>query len=356
MPTLFQITKPFFHALDPELAHKASILALKTGLGPKYPALDDVRLKTTLWGKPFLNPIGLAAGYDKNAEVIGPMLDIGFGFIEAGGVTVKAQEGLPKPRIFRDIQNEAIINRMNFPNVGMQAFKRNVEKFLEKKPRPKGNLGIQIAMSSGQTEPEKDFKLLIRNLAPFADYILFNVSCPNTPGLRNLEDPAVFADLAATLIEEKNKVCKKNPVPLLAKFSPDLTPERQEGLAKACLSVGIDGISLTNTTTQRPDYLPEAFRERKGGLSGRPLTQRSTDMIRTFYQLTDGKVPIIGLGGVSSGQDAYDKICAGASLVQLYSALVFHGPELVTQICRDLVRLLDEDGHAHLNDAIGSKA
>lgn len=356
MPTLFQITKPFFHALDPELAHTVSLLAMKTGVAPRYPAIDDPVLKTTIWGKTFHNPVGLAAGYDKNAEVIGALFNLGFGFVEAGGVTTKPQKGLPKPRIFRDIENEAIINRMNFPNVGMQAFKKNVEKFLEKKPRPKGILGIQIAMTSGQTEPEKDFKMLIRHLAPFADYIVFNVSCPNTPGLRNLEDPDVFKELAGILIEERNKVCKQNPVPLLAKFSPDLIPERQEGLAQACLSVGIDGISLTNTTTQRPDYLPKTFRERKGGLSGKPLNERSTEMIRTFYQLTDGKIPIIGLGGISSGKDAYDKICAGASLVQLYSALVYHGPELVTQICRDLVTYLNEDGHAQVSDAVGSKA
>lgn len=355
MPTLFELTKPIFHALDPEVAHGLSIKAMKMGLAPKYPSIDDPRLKMELWGRNFPNPVGLAAGFDKNAAVIGPMLNVGFGFVEAGGVTVKPQAGLPKPRIFRDIQNEAVINRMDFPNVGMNAFKANISKFLDSKPRPNGIVGIQIAMSSGQTQPEKDFKPLIRNLAPFADYILFNVSCPNTPGLRNLETPDIFEELATILVEEKNKVSRAAPIPLLAKFSPDLDEEGRKGLAEAVLRVGIDGITLGNTTTSRPDYLPADFASRKGGLSGKPLRQRSTENIRSFYQHANGKIPIIGVGGISSGQDAYDKICAGASLVQLYSALVFHGPELVTQICRDLLVFCERDGHAHIKDAIGTK-
>jgi dihydroorotate dehydrogenase len=350
----FKYTKPFFHALDPETAHKITILALKLGLHPQYTPIQDPRLKVDFCGNIFSNPIGVSAGFDKNGEVIEPVLKMGFGFIEAGGVTIPAQDGLPRPRIFRDIKNEAIINKMNFPNKGMENFKNNIVKFYNKINKSKGLLGVQIAMTSGQTKPEKDFKILIENLGAYADYMVFNISCPNTPGLRNLEQKENFTTLAKTLINHRDKHFKKINLPLLAKFSPDLEQEQLEGLAEACLDVGIDGIVLTNTTTTRPDYLPKEFRERQGGLSGRPLTEKSTEVIRQFYKLTKGQIPIIGVGGISSGKDAYDKIKAGASLIQIYSALVYHGPELANQINQDLLTYLDRDGFKSITDAVGS--
>lgn len=357
MPTLFEVTKPFFHALDPETAHRASILAMKTGLAPKFPAIDDPRLKMTVWGRTFKNPVGLAAGFDKNAEVIGPMLNVGFGFVEVGTVTPKPQDGNPKPRVFRDVANEAVINRMGFPNEGLEVFKANLVKFLEKKPRPSGIVGINIGMNKTQKEPAKDYCRLITALGPYADYFTINISSPNTPGLRNLQEPEHLKALIEKVVEQRRKTCgKEDPPPLLVKFAPDLDEGQQEAIAKTLLETDINGIIITNTTLDRPDFLPEKFRGQQGGLSGKPLTQKSTGVIRNFYKLTDGKLPIIGIGGISSAQDAYDKICAGSSLVQLYSAMVFHGPELVTQICRDLLTLIEKDGHAHIKDAIGSKA
>ncbi|MEM6780507.1 MAG: quinone-dependent dihydroorotate dehydrogenase [Pseudomonadota bacterium] len=357
MPSLFDITKPFFHALDPETAHKVSIAAMKAGFAPKYEAVDDPKLKTTLWGRTFNNPIGLAAGFDKNAEVIAPMLNIGFGFVEVGTVTPKPQDGNPRPRVFRDVKSEAVINRMGFPNGGLEVFKTNLVKFLDKRPHPSGIIGINIGMNKTQKEPAKDYCRLIRALGPYADYFTINISSPNTPGLRNLQDPENLQELIEKVLEERKKSCgKEDPPPLLVKFAPDLDDNEQHAIANTVLKTDINGIIVTNTTLDRPDFLPKKFKSEQGGLSGKPLTQKSTDVIRNFYKHTGGKVPIIGIGGVSSGQDAYDKICAGASLVQLYSALVFHGPELVTQICRDLVTCLDHDGHKHLNEAIGSKA
>lgn len=357
MPTLFSLTKPIFHALDPETAHGLSIQAMKMSVAPKYDAVVDPRLKQSLWGRSFCNPVGLAAGFDKNAEVIGPMLGTGFGFVEAGTVTPKPQAGNPRPRIFRNVRHEAVINRMGFPNEGVDAFKDNLVKFLERKPRPNGIVGINIGMNKDQKEPAKDYCRLIRTLGPYADYFTINISSPNTPGLRNLQEPEHLKALIDDVIAERKKSCsKEDPPPVLVKFAPDLDDEQIEKIAQALLHTEINGVIATNTTLERPDFLPEKFRDEAGGLSGAPLTQKSTDVIRKFYKFTGGKLPIIGVGGVCSGQDAYDKICAGASLVQLYSAMVFHGPELVTQICRELLTLLEREGHAHIKDAIGSKA
>lgn len=350
----FKYSKPFFHALDPETAHQAGICALKNGLHPHFDAVDDPRLKVTLWDRQFPNPVGLAAGFDKNAEVMGPMLKMGFGFVEVGTVTPKPQDGNPRPRVFRNAKNEAVINRMGFPNKGLEVFKQNIEKFLETKPRPNGLLGINIGMNKDQTDPAKDYCFLLRHLGSYGDYFTINISSPNTPGLRNLQTRENLSDLVERLKEVREKSCEKNfPPPLLVKLAPDLTMAQQEELAQTALDVGIDGLILTNTTLERPDYLPEKFRGQMGGLSGQPVRQKSTDIIRNFYKLTKGKIPIIGAGGISSGADAYEKIKAGASLVQLYSALVYHGPELANQINNDLLKFLERDGLNSISDAVG---
>lgn len=350
----FEVSKPFLHALDPEVAHTLTLRALKCGMHPGFDAIDDARLKMTVWDRNFPNPVGLAAGFDKNAEVPAEMLSMGFGFVEVGGVTPTPQTGLPKPRIFRDKQNQAVINKMNFPNVGVQKFKENIQTFLNKKPRPHGVLGIQIAMSSGSKDPAKDFKYMIRQVGLLADYIVFNVSCPNTPGLGDLQRKELFDHLAKQILDERDKVCKGNKTPVIVKLSPDLDQEQQEALAEACLNVKIDGVTLTNTTTKRPDYLEPRFKERQGGLSGQPLTERSTEVIRNFYRLTKGEIPIIGVGGISNAQQAYDKIKAGASLIQLYSALVYQGPEVVNIINSGLLKLMEQDGFKHLSEAVGA--
>ncbi len=355
MPVPYHIARSILFRMDAEKAHNLTLKALKCGFGPKIKPIDDPRLRTTLWNRSFPNPVGLAAGFDKNAEVIAPLFQMGFGFVEAGTVTPKPQIGNPTPRVFRDIQSGSVINRMGFPNGGLNNFKDNIEKFLDKKPRPNGVLGINIGMNKSQTVPAKDYVLLVRQLGAMADYLTINISSPNTPGLRDLQKREPLMDLLGQIMEERNKSCgTHNPPPLLLKLAPDLDEKQQGELAGAAMDSGIDGLILTNTTLDRPDALPPEFAAQQGGLSGTLVKDKSTAVIRNFYKLTKGKIPIIGLGGISSGADAYEKIKAGASLVQFYTALIYKGPALVNDINNDLVSYLERDGFANLSDAIGS--
>lgn len=349
---LFKLGKPLLHAMDAETAHRATIAGLKTGLYPACPAQDDKRLAVSLFGRTFSNPVGLAAGFDKNAEVIAPMLKMGFGFVEAGTVTPKPQGGNPRPRVFRDPAHEAVINRMGFPNEGLNEFRRNVARF--RAGRADGIVGLNIGMNKEQTDPAQDYTLLIRALGEYADYLTINISSPNTPGLRNLQEPEFLKPLLNELIAARDAL--DNKPPLLVKLAPDLSEQQQADIAAVLIDTRIDGVILGNTTLDRPDYLSADFREQKGGLSGKPLTQKSTGVIRNFYKLTQGRLPIIGAGGISSAQDAYDKIRAGASLVQLYSALVYQGPALVADIKCGLSDLLARDGFAGIADATGKDA
>jgi len=354
---MFKIAKPFLHRMDPEDAHKMTLRALKVGGLPCPSRVNDARLKTTLWNKTFPNPVGLAAGFDKNADVIGPMLHLGFGFVEAGTVTPRPQDGNVRPRVFRDPENEAVINRMGFPNDGVENFRHNIEKFLEGKPRPAGVVGINIGMNKGAEDPAKDYCALVRQLGNYADYLTVNISSPNTPGLRNLQSRENLIPLLTRIMEERTKTCgKENAPPLLVKLAPDLTEAQLKDVAACLIESHVDGVILGNTTLDRPEYLPANFYEQQGGLSGRPLTDKSTTVIRNFYKHTEGKMPIIGAGGISSAEDAYAKIRAGASLVQLYTALVFQGPQLVADILTGLGRLLEKDGLDHISKAIGKDA
>lgn len=348
------MTRPFLHRMDPETAHGVTLKALRSGVMPCPARVDDARLKTVLWNRTFPNPVGLAAGFDKNAEVIGPMLNIGFGFVEAGTVTPKQQDGNPRPRVFRDADHEAVINRMGFPNGGTTPFRHNIERFLEIKPRPAGLVGINIGMNKGVEDPAKDYCTLVRALGNYADYLTVNISSPNTPGLRNLQARENLMPLLERILDERTKACgKDSPPPLLVKLAPDLNDEQLKDVAACLLESGVDGVILGNTTLDRPDYLPAQFYEQQGGLSGRPLTDKSTGIIRRFYAHTGGKLPIIGAGGISSAEDAYAKIRAGASLVQLYTALVFQGPQLVADILTGLGRLLERDGFNSVSEAVG---
>lgn len=353
---LFKIAKPFLHKMDPENAHQMTLKALKTGVMPCPARVSDPKLKTTLWGRVFPNPLGLAAGFDKNADVVGQMLHMGFGFVEAGTVTPRPQEGNPRPRVFRDADHEAVINRMGFPNGGLDNFRHNIEKFFEAKPRPPGIIGINIGMNKGVEDPAKDYCVLVRALGPYADYLTVNISSPNTPGLRNLQARENLVPLLIRIMDERTKSCGKDAPPLLVKLAPDLTDEQLADVAACLIECKVDGVILGNTTLDRPDYLPANFYEQQGGLSGRPLTDKSTGIIKRFYKHTNGQLPIIGAGGISSAEDAYAKIRAGASLVQLYTALVFQGPDLVGDILNGLVRLLDRDKIDHISKATGLDA
>lgn len=351
---LYGVIRPFLLRMDAEAAHDLTLKILRGGFLPGIPAVSDPALEVSLWDRKFPNPAGLAAGFDKNAAVIGPMLNFGFGFVEAGTVTPKPQAGNAKPRVFRDARAEAVINAMGFPNEGAAAFQRNFEKFLACRPRPPGVIGINIGMNKDQTGPAKDYRMLIRALGPLADYLTVNISSPNTPGLRDLQQKDALAALLAEMMEERAKSCGAAPPPLLLKLAPDLDENRQGEIAAVCLNAGIDGLILTNTTLARPETLPPAFAARKGGLSGAPLRDRSTGTIHNFYRLTGGRIPIIGCGGISEPEDAYGKIRAGASLVQLYSALVFRGPGVVRDINTGLLQLLKRDGFTRIGQAVGA--
>lgn len=354
MVDLYPFAKHALFALDAETAHNFTLKALKTGLVPGAKATSDERLSQSLWGLKFRNPVGLSAGFDKNAEVIAPMLGFGFGCVEVGTVTPKPQEGNPRPRVFRDPAHDAVINRMGFPNGGMHEFKGNFEKFLAKRSKPLGVVGINIGMNKTQTEPAKDYATLIKMLGPMADYLTINISSPNTPGLRDLQRREPLLALLNAVKEERTKACREAPPPVLVKLAPDLDEAQQEELAGALIEAEVDGIILTNTTLDRPDFLPEDFRSQTGGLSGKPLTDKATNVVRNFYRLTQGKIPLIGVGGVSNGAQAYAKIKAGASLVQLYSALIFKGPGVANDINRELLTLMEADGFSHINEAVGA--
>ncbi|HOO51486.1 MAG TPA: quinone-dependent dihydroorotate dehydrogenase [Alphaproteobacteria bacterium] len=356
--TLYHALTPFLFLLAPENAHQLTLKALRwtppSLLNLFFQKKTSSALEVCLWDRRFPNPVGLAAGFDKNAESINSLFSLGFGFVEAGTVTIKPQSGNPTPRIFRCPEQKAVINRMGFPNGGVALFKSNLEKFLSRKPRAKGVLGINIGMNKDQTEPAKDYTSLIRTLAPMADYLTINISSPNTPGLRNLQEKGPLTELLTAVLEERKKSCGSNPPPLLVKLAPDLNDQQLEEIASVVMTLKIDGVILTNTTLERPEYLPQDFANEKGGLSGAPLTQKSTAIIRKFYQLTNGQIPIIGVGGISNAQEAYDKIRAGASLVQVYSALVYEGPGLANRINKELAELLKKDGFKSLEQAIGA--
>lgn len=348
---LYKTLSPLIFKLDPECAHNATIRAMRSGLFPQIRAVEDSALSQDILGLKFANPVGLAAGFDKNAQVIAAILGLGFGFTEAGTVTPKPQDGNPKPRVFRDVPNEAVINRMGFPNGGMDVFKANVAAT---KCDGAGVLGINIGMNKTQTNPADDYAFLIEELGALADYLTINISSPNTPGLRDLQQREPLLELLAAVCEARESHCAGKPI--FVKLAPDLDDAKIKELAQAVIDGGVDGLILSNTTLDRPTRLDSNFAAEKGGLSGRPLTQKSTDIVRKFYRATGGTLPIIGVGGISSAADAYAKVKAGASLVQLYTGLIYKGPTIAREINRGLVELLRADGYAHISDAVGVEA
>ncbi|MGH1399309.1 MAG: quinone-dependent dihydroorotate dehydrogenase [Alphaproteobacteria bacterium] len=347
---LYKTLSPALFTIKPECAHGLTIKAMKSGVFPRVKAVRDDALSQDVLGLRFDNPVGLAAGFDKNAEAIAPCFKLGFGFVEAGTVTPKPQDGNPKPRIFRDAPNGAVINRMGFPNGGMDAFKANVKAT----KREGGVLGINIGMNKTQSDPVADYSVLIAELGALADYLTINISSPNTPGLRDLQSREPLLELLAAVHKAREAHCAGTPI--LVKLAPDLDMAKMEELAQAAIEGSVDGLILTNTTLDRPAHLDSGFAAEAGGLSGKPLTQKSTEMVRKFYQLTKGTIPIIGVGGISSASDAYAKIKAGASLVQVYSGFIYEGPSLARDINRGLLDLLAADGYSNITEAIGVEA
>lgn len=343
------IAAPFIRLLNPEMAHGLVIRALQAGLVPRPMTFESPLLKQVVWGRSFANPVGLAAGFDKNAQAIDPMLAQGFGFVEVGSITPRAQVGSTRPRLFRLRSDNAVINRLGFNNDGME----EVASRLEARER-KGIVGVNLGKNKDTEDAISDYREGMLRLAPLADYVVINVSSPNTPGLRSLQSRKPLQALLEVVLQARGEVTPKNPPPLLLKISPDLGDEEKSDIAQVSLETGIDGLIATNTTIERPQSLNDLNAQESGGLSGQPLLEPSTRVLSEMYKLTAGKIPLIGVGGVASGADAYAKIRAGATLVQFYSALVFHGPARVQMIKRDLARLLAADGFSSIFQAIGA--
>ncbi len=344
----FHILRPCLFKMDSERAHKIALLSLRSRLATVFYSapVNDPVLHQTVWNRVFPNPIGLAAGFDKNAVAFEAALDLGFGFVEVGGVTPLAQKGNPKPRLFRLNEDRAVINRMGFNNDGLNV----VEARLRARGSRRGIVGVNLGKNKDQTDPTADYATLARALAPYADFLVINVSSPNTPGLRALQS----AEPLIAIIRAARAAMTGQSPPLLIKIAPDLTPEDLAEAVKAARAEKLDGIVVSNTTISRPDTLKSAHRAETGGLSGAPVFELSTRMLSEVYRLTEGTIPLIGVGGVASGANAYAKIRAGASLVQLYSALVFEGPALVNKINKELAALLKRDGFTSVAAAVGA--
>jgi len=341
-------TSLLLRLLPAEAAHRATI-GLVQAAGPllSQPDPDDPRLAVHAFGRDFSNPLGLAAGFDKDAEVPDAMLKFGFGFVECGTVTPRAQPGNPRPRLFRLRPDRAVVNRMGFNNAGMAAMASRLAR-----RRRKGIVGINIGANKDSADRIPDYREAFARLAPFADYIAVNVSSPNTPGLRALQNRDELERLLGTLQEVRSQ--QDPATPLLLKIAPDLAAAAITDLAEVALAFDLDGIIATNTTVERPAFLRARDASEQGGLSGRPLFERSTAVLRALRARVGNRLVLVGVGGVGSGADAYAKIRAGATLVQLYTALSFEGPRLVGRIKRDLLALLERDGFANISQAIGA--
>ena len=334
-------------ALPAETAHQVT-LGLTRAFAPLVPSArsDDPRLEVKALGLSFPNPIGLAAGFDKDARVPNAMLKLGFGFVECGTVTPKPQMGNPRPRLFRLREDHAVINRMGFNNRGMDEAARNLAQ-----RRKNGIVGINIGANKDSSDRIADYAQSFARLAPLADYVTVNVSSPNTPGLRGLQNKEELSQLLTTLIAARARSAHR---PLLLKIAPDLDAHALDDIAQVVTASRIEGVIVSNTTIARP-ALKGRHAGESGGLSGRPLFLPSTEILRQMRARLPKDIVLIGVGGISSGRDAYEKILAGASLVQLYTALVYQGPGLVGRIKRDLLACLTRDGFSSIAAAIGAR-
>lgn len=331
--------------IDAEAAHGLALRTLKSGLMPGDNRDDPPSLGVSVWGRSLPNPIGLAAGFDKNAEVADAMLKLGFGLVEIGSVTPRPQAGNPRPRLFRLAEDRGVINRMGFPGQGLDAARSR----LATRPR-RGFVGVNVGANKDSTDRAADYVTGCVALAPYADYLVCNVSSPNTPGLRNLQGRT---ELAGLLKRVQDAIAAK-PAPLVVKIAPDASDDDLDDIVAVCRELRLDGIIVGNTTLSRPAFLQSPRRDETGGLSGAPLATLSTEVLRKAAQRVEGQFPLIGCGGVGSGAEAYVKIRAGATLVQLYSAMVFEGPPLIRRIKDELAALLARDGFTSVGAAVGA--
>ncbi len=348
MSGFYRLAGPFLRLLPPETAHRLALSALAAGLAGRAAEPDDPILRVELFGLAFANPIGLAAGFDKDARAPDRVLALGFGSVEIGSVTPRPQPGNPRPRLFRLGEDRAVINRMGFNSQGHEAVAARLAA-----RRRTGILGVNLGRNKETDDAAADFAAGIRRFGPLADYLVVNLSSPNTPGLRAMQGRIQLEALLARLAEARADLRGGGP-PLLIKIAPDLTDKEMADIVVLVLSMGIDGLIVGNTTIARPELLRSHHRAEAGGLSGAPLFAPSTRALARIHALTGGKLPLIGCGGVASGEDAYAKIRAGASLVQLYTALIYQGPGLVARIKNELAALLARDGFRSVAEAVGA--
>ncbi|EPS66909.1 hypothetical protein M569_07864, partial [Genlisea aurea] len=376
---LFSATKlvnPFFAFLDPETAHRLAVSAASRGWVPVEKRPDPAILGIRVWGRWFSNPIGLSAGFDKNAEAVEGLLSLGFGFVEVGSVTPIPQEGNPKPRIFRISNEGAIINRCGFNSEGIVAVAKRLgaqhgkrkmqtsssasavgDEVINGGKAGPGILGVNLGKNKLSEDAAADYVQGVHTLSQYADYMVINISSPNTPGLRQLQGRKQLKDLVKKVQAARDEMQwgEEGPPPLLVKIAPDLSKQDLEDIAAVALALRVDGLIISNTTIQRPDPVKlNPVSEESGGLSGKPLFNLSTGILRDMYILTKGKIPLVGCGGVSSGEDAYKKIRAGATLVQLYTAFAYGGPALIPQMKAELAECLERDGFKSVYEAIGA--
>lgn len=345
------IVVPLVQRVDPEIAHSIAVYALKWRLLPKEKSEDPISLRTHVWDMIFKNPLGIAAGFDKQGEAIEGLYDIGFGFIEIGSVTPKPQPGNPKPRVFRLLEDKAIVNRYGFNSDGHEIVWERIKQLREDKDFT-GIIGINLGKNKDSDDAVQDYINGIKKFADVADYFVINVSSPNTPGLRNLQNKKELETLL-TKVNNTRKAINSHQ-PLLLKLAPDLSDSELQDVADVVLqpNTKVDGLILCNTTTKRINLI-NVNQTENGGLSGAPLTDMSTRIISDMYKRTKGKIPIIGVGGVFSGEDAYHKIKAGASLVQVYTSYIYNGPPIVGRIKRELNEILKKDGFTSVREAVG---
>ncbi|MEP3889274.1 MAG: quinone-dependent dihydroorotate dehydrogenase [Hellea sp.] len=350
MSLFYKMGTAAMRVLPAEPAHKTTIKALKAGLGPVAVKTASPELVTKVGGLTLPNPVGLAAGFDKDCDVPDAMLAAGFGFVECGTVTPRPQIGNPKPRLFRLTEDQAVINRMGFNNGGIDNFKNRLTKRHDKD----GIVGANLGANKDSADRVEDYVKGLKALWGLSDYFTINISSPNTPGLRDLQNENAMDELLGRIAEARAELTGDNPsFPMFLKVAPDLDHGEIERIVEQARMYGMNAIIISNTTIARPDTLQSQYKGEGGGLSGAPLFEPSTEILREFYAAAAGKIDLIGVGGISSGAQAYAKIRAGAKAVQLYSALVFQGPGLVTEINRDLKARLKADGFSSISEAVG---
>ena len=343
---MFSKIRPFIFKLDPELAHDLAIKALKTNLIVKDYKKNELILKTKLFGKEIPNPIGIAAGFDKNAEVYNPLFKLGFGFVEVGTVTPLSQYGNPKPRVFRLEEDCALINRLGFNNNGADDARSRIIK-----KKPIGMLGVNIGPNWNSENKVEDYLNCLRKFHDIADYITINISSPNTENLRDFHNNEELKNLLESIHNEREKL--KSDIPIAIKISPDIDQKKVEEICRTILDYGIKAVIVSNTTDRNRDSLKNHKKFQKGGLSGKPLNEISNKLINNCYKILNNKIDIIGVGGVDSGETAYQKFIHGAKFVQLYTGMVFQGPKIVSTISNELNNILETNNVKKLSDIIG---